>query len=254
MEIPTTPKEYSEEDILRALACVDAVILFNLYTNENIIFKRLKPSEPIPFTKYIDELGLQSLARFLDSNLIDGEYINKSCVADIDFNIRCFNFYKDRIDYMFEGAPISKEFDEDAHDIYHYKNGLYEYLKDLYSLFEVIIKTDIEPDLFAAVPNLMNKDELNNYYSKTVKFVKAIKLKHLRQGRRVDRYVNELPLLSPFIKRLVKKHKGHFLLANSDTNSIDYKLALLSCFRFYNEENAKLFELKMLKWEENTNH
>ena len=251
MKTPKSEKEYTHEDIIRALACVDAVILFNLYTNENIIFKRIKPAEPIPFNNYIEDLGLQSLARYLDVNHIDGEYMKNSCVADKDFNLCCFDYYKDRIDYIFEGAPISKEYENEGNDIEHYKNGLYEYLKELYPIFEEIIKTEIELDFFATVPNILNKAELNGYYSKTTKFVKAIKLRHLRQGGRIDRYIKDLPLLSPFVKRLVKKHKGHFLLANSDTDSLDYKLALLSCFRFYNEENAKLFELKMLKWEEN---
>lgn len=245
-------EQHSEEDIMRALACLDAVILFNLYTNENIIFKKLKPTEPIPFQKYIDELGIQSLARFLDSGHIDGDFINNSCVAELDFDACCFNYFKDRIDYMFEGAPISKNFDDEKeNDIEHYKNGLYEYLKALYPMFAEIIKTDVEPDLFAAVPNILDKSALYLYYKQIMRFVKAIKMKHLKQGSCIDRYVKEMPLLSPFIKRLVRKHKGHFVLANSDTNSLDYKLALFSCFRFYNEENAKLFELKMLQWEEN---
>lgn len=243
--------KHSEEDILRALACLDAVILFNLYTNENIIFKKLQPREPIPFKRYIDELEIQSLARFLDSEHIDGDFIKNSCVAEIDFDTCCFNYFKDRIEYMFEGAPISKYIDEDENDIEHYKNGLYEYLKGLYPMFTEIIKTNVEPDLFAAVPNILDKVALHNYYKQIMRFVKAVKMKHLRQGGSIDRYVKEMPLLSPFIRRLVRKHKGHFVLANSDTDSLDYKLALFSCFRFYNEENAKLFELKMLQWEEN---
>ena len=244
-------EQHSEEEILRALACLDAVILFNLYTNENIIFKKLKPREPIPFEKYIDQLGIRSLARFLDREHIDGYYINNSCVAEIDFDICCFDYFKDRIEYIFEGAPISKNFDEEENDIEHYKNGLYEYLKGLYPMFGEIIKTDVEPDLFASVPDILDRTALHNYYKQIMKFVKAVKMKHLKQGSCIDRYIKEMPLLSPFIKRLVRKHKGHFVLANSDTNSLDYKLALFSCFRFYNEENAKLFELKMLQWEEN---
>lgn len=50
--------------------------------------------------------------------------------------------------------------------------------------------------------------------------------------------------------RLIQKQKGRYFLKNNDTDSIDYKLALFSCFSFYQEENAKLFELKMSRWEE----
>lgn len=244
-------KDYTDTDIIRALACLDAVILFNLYTNENIIFKRLQPKEPIPFEKYINELGLQRLAHYLDTDHIDGDYIRQSCVAELAFDKCCFDYFKDRVEYIFEGTPISKDIEDDENNIEHYKNGLYEYLKNLYPIFAEIIKTDIEPDLFAATPNMLEKAELSIYYAQIMKFVKAIKMKHLRQGSCVDRYVKDMPLLSPFIKRLLKKRKGRFLLANSDTDSLDYKLALFSCFRFYSEENAKLFELKMLQWEEN---
>ena len=61
-------------------------------------------------------------------------------------------------------------------------------------------------------------------------FVAAIKLKQLRQGSRIDRYIKDLPALSPYIARLIKYYKGHYLLANSDIESLDYKLALLACF------------------------
>ncbi len=98
--------QYSEEAIMRAMACLDAVILFNMYTNENIIFKRLQPKQPIPFEKYIDELGLQRLARYLDKNYIDGEFIQQSCVAELDFDTCCFTYYRDRVEYIFDGAPI----------------------------------------------------------------------------------------------------------------------------------------------------
>lgn len=39
-----------------------------------------------------------------------------------------------------------------------------------------------------------------------------------------------LPDLSPYIARLIKYYKGHYLLTNSDIESLDYKLALLACF------------------------
>lgn len=39
-----------------------------------------------------------------------------------------------------------------------------------------------------------------------------------------------LPDLSPYIARLIKYYKGHYLLTNSDIESLDYKFALLACF------------------------
>ena len=236
------------KDIIRAFASIYETTLFNLYTCENILFKRLNPADKIPFEKYIEDLDIRKLAN--SSFDFDGDYIENGCVKDIDFDRCCFDYYREKIEYIFCDYPTAKGYENDDNDLEHYKNGLYEYLKDLYSLFVKIMKTAIEPDLFATVPDILDKPNLIKYYSKATKFVTAIKIKHLRQGSRIDRYVKELPFLSPFVNRLVKKHKGHFLLANSDTNSLDYKFALLSCIRFYNEENAKLFELKTLRYEE----
>lgn len=233
-------------EIIRAFAGIYETTLFNLYTCENIIFNRLKLADKVPYEKYIEDLGIQKIAnRELE---FDGDYIENGCVKEVDFNHCCFDYYREKIEYIFCDYPTVKGYENDD-DLEHYKNGLYEYLKDLYNLFAEIIKTEVEPDFFATVPDILDKSELAKYFAKTTKFVTAIKVKHLRQGSRIDRYVKELPLLSPFVNRLVKKNKGHFLLANSDTNSLDYKFALLSCIRFYSEKNAKLFELKTLKWE-----
>lgn len=117
-------------------------------------------------------------------------------------------------------------------------------------MFKEIITTEVQPDLFSAVPDILDKTELRIYYQKVTKFVTAIRLKRLKQGGCVDRYVKDMSFISPFVMRLLKRKKHRYLLKNSDTNSIDYKLALLSCFQFMNDYNTKLFELKMLRWEE----
>ncbi len=104
--------------------------------------------------------------------------------------------------------------------------------------------------MFAAVPDVLDKDVSRDYYIKAIKFVLAIKLKGLRQGGRVDRYIAKMPFISPLLMRLLNKRKGHFYLKNNDLNSLDYKFALFSCFQFMNDYNTKLFELKMLRWEE----
>ena len=48
-------------------------------------------------------------------------------------------------------------------------------------------------------------------------------------------------------------NKNRYLLANSDTDSLDYKLAVLSAIHFMNFEHTKLFKLKEQKWENTKN-
>lgn len=251
MEEQTKKKEYTKEDIAKAFLSIDANILINLYTNENVVFARIKPNIQVPIKQYLENIGFRNIDNFLDDLFLNGHHIENGYVIEKDFEERCFELYRDRTDSLFTKIPIDKSFEEDD-DIYHYKYGWYEYLKNLYPLFEEIIKTEVTPDFFTAVPDLLDETESRNYYIAASKFVLAIKTKGLRQGGRIDRYIKKMNFISPLIQRLIKKQKGHFYLKNSDINSLDYKLALLSCFRFMSNDNTKLFELKILQWEKDT--
>lgn len=250
METQQIEKEYTEEDIIKAFLSIDANILINLYTNENVLFGKIKPNDKVPIKQYLEYLGFRNIDKFLDDLFLNGHHIENGYVLERDFNERCFELYRDKIDYIFEKFPIDKSFEKDESDIDHYKHGWYNYLKNLYTLFKEIIETEVQPELFSAVPDLLDDTEKHTYYTAAVKFVLAIKTRGLRQGGRVDRYVKNMNFISPLIRRLIAKRKGHYILINNNINSRDYKLALLSCFRFFDEYNAKLFELKALRWEE----
>lgn len=137
----------------------------------------------------------------------------------------CFRLYADNVNKIFAHAPKAAGTSED-YAILPFKYGLQDYLYRLYPLFRRILITGALPDLFCP-PNVIDTDDYN---AKVRKFVAAIRLKQLRQGSRIDRYTKDLPALSPYVARLIKYYKGHYLLANSDIESLDYKLALLSCF------------------------
>lgn len=139
----------------------------------------------------------------------------------------CFRLYADNVNKIFAHAPKAAGTSE-YYAILPFKYGLQDYLYRLYPLFRQIVITGALPDLFCP-PNVI---DTGDYYTKVRKFVAAIKFKQLRQGSRIDRYIKDLPALSPYVARLIKPYKGHYLLANSDIESIDYKLALLSCFTF----------------------
>ena len=143
-----------------------------------------------------------------------------------------FRLYADNVNEIFARAPKAAGTNKD-YAILPFKYGLQDYLYRLYPLFRQIVITGALPDLFCP-PNSIDAD---NYYAKVRKFVAAIRLKQLRQGNRIDRYIKDLPALSPYVARLIKPYKGHCLLANSDIESLDYKLALLACFSFPERQN-----------------
>lgn len=146
----------------------------------------------------------------------------------------CFRLYADNVNEIFARAPKAAGTSED-YAILPFRYGLQDYLYRLYPLFRQVVITGVLPDLFCPPSGIDSGD----YYAKIRKFVAAIRLKQLRQGSRIDRYIKDLPTLSPYVARLIKPYKGHYLLANGDIESIDYKLALLACFHSPNSKVDK---------------
>ena len=66
-------------------------------------------------------------------------------------------------------------------------------MQELYFLFEEIIDIKIEAKFFDLISNINSRVEMiaNNKLSQI--FIAAIKLKKLRQGSRVDRYIKDIP-------------------------------------------------------------
>ncbi len=137
----------------------------------------------------------------------------------------CFRRYADNVNSIFSHAPKAAGTSKD-YAILPFKYGLQDYLYRLYPLFRKFIVTGALPNLFYP-PNCIDTDD---YYKKGRKFVAAVKIRKLRQGGCIDRYVKDLSVCSPYITRLIKFQKGRYLLANSDVESLDYKLALFACF------------------------
>lgn len=155
-----------------------------------------------------------------------------SATTFIDEDV-CFKLYTDNVNSIFAHAPKAAGTNKD-YAILPFRYGLQNYLYRLYPLFMHIVISGALPDLFCPTSGIVDTD---GYYARVRKFVAAIKLKQLRQGSRIDRYIKDLPALSPYVARLIKPYKGHCLLANSDIESLDYKLALLSCFTFHERQN-----------------
>ena len=204
MENQILKKNYTKEEILSAFASLDVHIMLNLYRRENTLFGHIKANEKMPIDRYLEDLGLQGMAKFADLQFYEDNDFEPDRIPD--FEKLCFEIFRDRIDFAFTDIPI----------------------------------------------DVLDRDTRREYYLKATKFVLAIKIRSLRQGGRIDRYIKNMPFISPILMRLIRTYKKHYYLKNSDTTSLDYKLALLSCFQFMSDYNTKLFELKMLRWEENT--
>ena len=120
----------------------------------------------------------------------------------------------------------------------------------LYEIYKEIAAIPIQTDALDIYFDFADEHEFARNNELIKKFIVAIKTKGLRKGSRIDRYVKPITYRSGYLNRLIKEYNGHYILINSDTESLDYKLALLSCFSFLRHQDKELFELKIETWEE----
>ena len=227
-------------DIMNAMV---VNVLMNNYTLENVAFGRLKPNDEIPFNRYVEELDLQRFKPHSCRDMIEGNYITRDGrVADKeeeDFIMECFLFHIQNVFMAYPKCSIA--FGKDDF-------GLSKFIMGLYPLFKQIIKTEVEDEQLDVAPVFKDRKEEGASCDGISKFLIAIKVRGLRQGECVNRYVKDLPYIPYFVQRLLRTDKNRYLLANSDTDSLDYKLAILSAIHFMNIKHTKLFELKAQKW------
>ncbi len=236
--------------ILKAFFAMDASALFNAYAIESVAFGDLKPRDEIPFDKFIEDLGLTAWQVYSVRNCIGGVAIAENeTIADKDigfFEKECFIFHMNDV---FDTAPYSKRKDDDENGLRPFnKEGLNGYIMRLFPLFHKILATETEHDFFEIASPFLDRAAQTACYEKIAKFLVAIITRGLRQGSCVDRYLKGLPYLPYYVKRLLKVKNGHFLLANSDAENLDFRLAVLSAIHFMNAEHTQLFELKARKW------
>lgn len=236
--------------LLKALITIETSELFNAYAIENVVFGDLKPRDKIPFGKFIEDLELTAWKVYCVRDRIKGEAIAENeTIADkeiVFFEKECFIFH---MNYVFDTAPQSKRKDDDENGLHPFnKEGLSGYIMRLFPLFRNILATKVEYGFFEIASPFSDRVVQTACYEKIAKFLVAILTRGLRQGGCVDRYLKDLPYLPYYVKRLIKVKRGRFLLANSDVESLDFRLAVLSAIHFMNAEHTQLFELKARKW------
>ena len=232
---------------------ISTTVLINRYIYEDVSMGYAKPGEEIPFDRYVKDLEIENYRPYKIKDLIDGPAIDENfMISDHLKDYYYRKFYCSSMNYVFWKVPkFQREFDADDIDsvIDPFKFGFKEFLEAIYPIFCSILDTKVTYEFFDLVPCFSTRESYVHYCEKAIKFLAALKLKGLRQGSTVDRYVKDLPYLNVYLNRLVEKKGKHYVLVNSDTNSLDYKLALLTSMPYMKQENSKLFELKARVWE-----
>lgn len=226
--------EHDELDlqITSAFCNIAFNISVNDYALECVVLNRLQIGEQLDIDKVFRELGIEKALKYISFTALEGNFIDaKGKIKKLPQDQYRKLFFLRNMNVLYSAATKTQRTN-------------YDFITP-YQIYEQILDCNITLDFFDLSPD----DEilLRNRAART--FLAAIKLKGLQQGKCVDRYIKKIPYLNEQLKRLIKEHKGHYLLANSDTESINYMLAVLSYFTFTSPQNAKLFKLKIEQWE-----
>ena len=189
---------------------------------EDFMLNKIQTGEEIFFSGYKQALGIDCNTYELRCSF-DGTCIDK--------NERVTLNNKDAARREFFDSQIEKVFEERIED---------EYLQSLYELFCKVAETEVEKK--------SNKIyALSDYEAERVKkLLNAIKKKEAQVNNNVARYLSRASG-NIFIRRMTDD-SGLRRLQVADINIIEYKLAVLSVFRFISYDNADLFAQKLLRY------
>lgn len=220
--------------------------LFNSYAIECVTMGTLQPNDEIPVERFVRELSLEHIYSANCKNDLSGYAITEDGkVKNRPFDYFAKEFFYSALNMLFIDAPLNTQTENDD-GIMDYKYGLREFIKEQYSMFCEILSVKVEYDFYEfACP--IDKRQQNAIQ----KFLFDIKVKKLKQGKNISNYCKAMDFVPYYVQRLIENKNGKYILLNNNTDSNDYKLALMSALSFLNYAHSKLLQLKMQLWEQN---
>lgn len=242
-------KETKDTDkLFQAIKALFVNSFVNGYAVERVAFGYEKPGDVAPIDLYVQDLRLNIRGGAYSRKDIPGVYIDKQERISIeqDYSEYVRDLFVSQTERILDKAPKDNNLERDGEEL-PLLPRFREYLFGLLPLFTEILNTEVEYDAFDIIPT--DKEASVAEYPKWQRFVTAILIKPLRSGSQINRYVKDISNAPHYIGRLIEKRGKNFYLKSVDINSYEYAFALFSLMRFMNNENNKLFELKMFEWE-----
>lgn len=239
-------------DIDKGLKALKTIVLnsqINNYAVERVAFGYEKPGEQAPIDLYLEHIFLGFDYEPQMRKDIPGVYIDEQerISAKQNYSEYVHDLFVYQIESIFFDAPKDIHLERAGEEIPllpHFR----DYLFGIIPLFAEVLNVEVEYNAFDLIST--DKVERTKEYCKWLKFVTAILLKPLRSGSQINRYVKDITNAPHYIRRLIEKKGKNFYLKPKNIDSYEYIFALFSLMLFKNDENGKLLELKMRKWEE----
>lgn len=243
-------KTFDEEKIVNAVKAIAYNALVNNYAIERVAFGYEKVGGKVPVDLYIKDLLITLNDEYKRDDIIPGLYIDKEerISDEFDYSEYVSDLFVCQIERIFGDAPKNEDLAENGEEIPllpRYR----DYLFGLLPLFKEVLNTEVKYDVFNVIPT--DKTVGIAEYPKWKKLITDILIKPIKSGSKINRYIENITNAPYYVSRIIEQKGKKFYLKLLDIKSYEYAFALFSLMQFMNEENGKLFELKMREWERN---
>ena len=220
----------------------------NNYAVERVVFGHEKPGDKAPIDLYLEHLDFDNEDWQCNREDIPDVYIDEQERISDEYDyaeyVRALFVYQ--MEKIFTFSPTDERLEIIKEEI-PLQSPYREYVFGQLPLFTEVLNTEVENNSIDFIPT---SDKIRAMESaKWDNLVTAILFEPLSSGSKIDKYLKGVKHPLRYIERLIEKRGRHFYLKPVDINSYEYIFALFSLMKFFNNENDKLFELKMFEWE-----
>lgn len=238
MKLDNLTKEQKKDIIL-----TNGAIQINDCIIEDVVLGNIQPCEKIPLEDYMHYLRLPCGVNELRAKLSGFAIGENGCVSRQHINDFRSEFFNKQITRIFLKNPILE------YSVFG-KKALSREIEDKKTFFKKIY------DIFQKVINIQEYEDIKTFSLspenalRVEKFVAAIKLLKLQNGRKVSFWLARVRNRPEYLKRMTRVKWATLILDNNDTDSLEYKLSVLSTFRFIQYSNSDLFAKRLLRYYE----
>ena len=231
-------KKQKQESIL-----TNGVIQINNCIIEDVVLGNIKPGERIPLEDYMHYLKLPCRVYELRMRLSGFAIGESECVSNRKIDDFRSEFFCNQIKRIFWENPILEYSVFDKRNISRKIEDEELFFEKIHEVFQGVLNVE-------KYENIETEALTPSNALRVEKFVAAIKLLKLKNGRKVSFCLARINNLPDYIKRITRVKWATLVLNNNDTDSLEYKLSVMAAFRFIQISNRELFAKRVLRYYE----
>lgn len=224
------------EDIREATYVMMANIYLNIYTLENIVAGRISPQEKIPLELYLEDLGLNEYKEAIRYNIAGVIIDDNACVREETIEKFCMEYFSIYMNLILEDAQNGiNDFISD-NGLLDFDTDLLIYIDELFEIFCRIVINQ-KPTISFLPQAILKEERCNNKMTNRINCDICI-----------DNYLEISEIALETISQIIEEKNGKIYLKKKGSETIDYKLTVLSLFKFYDINNKRKYLSLIENW------